>query len=606
MTISRRPIPLLVDGTAVAAATTNRPLEAISSQLAYLLSRINAIEAAGGSYVKGAAAASTLLVGQPAYFNPLTMAFEQALGDATVDADSGELVPRATAYVRGIVTAKPTATTADVLLVGAALVDMSHSISGTPTVGSIYYLSNSTAGRLVAQRPAIGIPVLQMGALQTDGTYEVFVSPQFADYLNQHRHYSYSLVCAPAGSTSPPAYDERHTITVADSDAEGWLPADDPVFDGQAPSGAVFGYNIAQSPLANLWPPVPLTSVCIEVVREDGVAAGMGVTVPLGSDQLCVVDQNGIWWMSDCYGEAPWPTALDTAVADSTSISDGVVECPRDVPMSMKVFFVRQSFLGGNTAVLSLRPVEGSGLTVRCAGQINDATTGHLEIDFSLAAEVTNDDEPGYLAFKAIDGNQFKRGPVVSAVRAGAGNVTVVGTGPTVSVGGRDYATGALTLSVDQGLADTELSIETLRLESVLDIKYDGILALSFPQSRTSSFRGRICVPSKDVLPEGAQVKLRFWLAGRVAGTIPDDALTVTYRVLSQPTSPTALPSSDASLALDTSAVLSAADMYYEVSSSPIDITAGDVVLFTVTRASDAYAGDILMIRQTGVIVEPE
>lgn len=602
---SLRPVPLIQDGQSVSGAVTNRPTEALAQNSLYLLSRIEALEAMSGVYVRNASADPALLVGQPAFYNAVTHRFEKALGDAETDETTGELIPKASANVRGIVTARATDASVDVLTSGSATVDLANAIAGTPVEGGLYYLSNNTAGRLLLQRPAIGIPVLQVGALQSDGTYQVFVNPQFADFLNQHRHFSYQLVCLPAGDTSPPGMDGRHEITDPDDSIEGWLPADSDIFDGLAPEGALFGYNLAVSGLANLWPPVPLTSVCMEMTKNDGVAAGVGVSVPLGSDQLCVIDQHGIWWMSDCEGDVPWPTDLDTGVEDSASAA--VMECPRDVPMQLKVFFVRQSFLGGNTAVLSLRAAEGSNLTVRCAGQTNEATTGHLEIDLDLAPEDGVDDEAGYVVFKSLDGNKFNRGPVVSAVRAASANVTVVGSGPAVTIDDVTYATGAIAITVDQELEDTELSVETIRLQGVTDEPYQNVVGLNFPAARTSSFRGQIRVPSKDVLPENAQVKLRLWWLGRAAGTVAADAVTATYRVLSRPSGTAiALPTSDSDLGLDVSQTLAGANRYYEVESDGIDISPGDVVLFTLQRAGDAYAGDLFLIRRAGVIVVAE
>jgi len=596
-----RPVPRIVDGVPVNASYTNPPIAAIVANLSLMQAQIDALSSGNGVYAREVRAASTLLVGQPAYFNATTLQFEQALGDATVDSTTGELLTKNTSHVRGIVTARSAAGTVDLLLSGTAELDLSNVISGTPTVGAVYYLSNGTAGRLVEQRPPVGVPVLQVCEETESGVYRVFVNPQFADYLAQHRHYSYGLTCSPAGDTSPPAVDEAHTITAADADVEGWLPADDASFNDLAPVGAKFGYNLAQSSLRHLWPPVPLTSVCIEMVKSDSVAAGLGVTVPLGIDQLCVVDKNGIWWMSDCYGDVPWPTDLDTSVVDSSSAPVG--ECARDVPMSMKLYFVRQSFIGGSTAVLSLRAAADSGLTVRCADSIDDATTGHLEIGFDQASTVEDTDAAGYQVVKTAENNTLQRGPVVSGVRAGTSNVTVAGA-ESVTISGNSYAVGPLTISVETDLDDTELSVEIVRLVGVTDEPYQNVLGLNFSTVRANaSIRGMIRVPTKAALSDGAMLRLRLWLLGRAAGTVPDDLLTATYRVLARPETPTALPTDDTELPLDVSATLVSANSYYEVTSDPIEVAAGDVVLFTLTRVgSDGYSGDVLLIRRTGVI----
>ncbi len=157
---------------------------------------------------------------------------------------------------------------------------------------------------------------------------------------------------------------------------------------------------------------------------------------------------------------------------------------------------------------------------------------------------------------------------------------------------------------METDLDDTELSVEIVRLVGVTDEPYQNVLGLNFSTVRANaSIRGMIRVPTKAALSDGAMLRLRLWLLGRAAGTVPDDLLTATYRVLARPETPTALPTDDTELPLDVSATLVSANSYYEVTSDPIKVAAGDVVLFTLTRVgSDGYSGDVLLIRRTGVI----
>jgi hypothetical protein len=98
---------------------------------------------------------------------------------------------------------------------------------------------------------------------------QIMVNPQMRDFLEDHIHYSVDLVALPAGDHTSPGPDGLHVITNADSTLEGWLPADDPVFDGKAPTGAKFGYNLsAQTELDQLWPPIPSDAALLEMQHK--------------------------------------------------------------------------------------------------------------------------------------------------------------------------------------------------------------------------------------------------------------------------------------------------------------------------------------------------
>jgi hypothetical protein len=45
---------------------------------------------------------------------------------------------------------------------------------------------------------------------------------------------------------------------------------------------------------------------------------------------LVVLDANGIWWLSDCHNDAPWPATYDSAVSEPP-LSEGYAECPRQL-----------------------------------------------------------------------------------------------------------------------------------------------------------------------------------------------------------------------------------------------------------------------------------
>ena len=71
-------------------------------------------------------------------------------------------------------------------------------------------------------------------------------------------HYRFKLEPQPAGIPNDPDNNQKHSIVTADANLPGWLPADDISFQGMAPAGAKFGYNLAKHPeLASAFPPLP-------------------------------------------------------------------------------------------------------------------------------------------------------------------------------------------------------------------------------------------------------------------------------------------------------------------------------------------------------------
>jgi hypothetical protein len=243
-----------------------------------------------------------------------------------------------------------------------------------PVLPGTYYLSAVTPGGLVQQKPPISVAVLR-----ATGAGEVFVMPQFIDFLDRHSHYAIQLHCQPAGTVTPPAFGERHAIAEADASLPGWLPASDPSFNGKAPPDAVFGYNIAKQPgLVDLWPPLPVVNSRLE--WDKGLDDNVGATGVAAT--LCVLNNDGIWWMSDCYGDAPWPIDYMTGVSDSLSIS--LEACPRPLSMAMTLYFTKLDFNTDATAVLSLQSMDPR-INVFCVSTPTiPATAGNLGISLNL------------------------------------------------------------------------------------------------------------------------------------------------------------------------------------------------------------------------------
>lgn len=350
-------------------------------------------------------------VGQPVYFDKTDQVFKRAYAQASVDTTTGEFVTSDTTQVLGVCHYKHNSTSADILLMGLADIDMSEAIDGN-TAG-IYYLSGTAAGKLVNQEPPVSVPVLFW-----DGDSKVFVNPSLSNVFTEHQHYKFSLQAVTAGTHVVPSPGGHHVISPADDSIEGWLPADHEIFEGKAPAGAKFGYNLSASQLERLWPPMPLGSCTISWVRPgdgeagsadlpgnqissgsetvnqtftDGTTTSVAITVSPSTsvgvpyvfdsvftdeglevvnvavgtnevtfdvvnntgadvaindtvevlvfnestftvtapadfqedtvpDGLCVMDNNGIWWMSDCYGLVPWPVDYGSSPSEDSPV----------------------------------------------------------------------------------------------------------------------------------------------------------------------------------------------------------------------------------------------------------------------------------------------
>lgn len=584
-------------GEPVTQSVTNRAVQTLNDNVNYLYDLIRSATVGSAIYARAVLLDASTYVGAPVYFRQSTQQFE--LGLAALADEAQETAE--SALVWGVVSTKTDSTSGDVLLFGMAEIDLETAVGGTVAPG-LYYLSSATAGRLTATRPGISVPVLQ--ALP-DG--QVFVRPNFVDLLDRHQHYRFDLTCRPAGTHTPPGVGEVHVITDADTSLPGWLPADDPSFDGLAPTGAKFGYNLSEHPgLANVWPPLP-AGAWLEWDRGLDTEQGYQGT----PDGLVVFDRNGIWWMTDCQGDVPWPADLDTTLEESESASAS--DCPREGAMTMSLAFSRTLFAAENAVVTSLRSRTPSVLRIYTS-ELGDTegTSGALWLDLDLSLLVhTEDTAHGYQVFKTFDATakKFFRGPVVSGVYAGSSRVTITGDAtmprdPAEPDGDLMYV-GAIGVDVRTSVS-YELGVDLVRVDGVTQDFVDQMLFLGMPAERAVSLTGRIDVPGDlDLTDPTFQLRLR--LLGRVAGVLPD--LTLTIRRVPRPAdgldTPLDLPDETDDVAVDivTTATLASADQYVEALSDAVSVAAGDILFYTLARAADdAYAGVVGVLQQTGVL----
>lgn len=584
-------VNFIQDGERVDASVSGRPDRALSDRTQYLKDRIDAIDSGRALYAFDASVESSVLVGQAVYWNSANQRFEKALAFVGVSSN-GILSNNSSSDVVGVVYSKSSSTVADILLAGQATLDISQAVSGSVTAGR-YYLSGTEPGFIVKQATGVALPVLVY-----DGTSQVYMQVQSRDLSESHQHYKVELFTTTAGVHVIPSVGNRHVINDADDSLPGWLPADDPSFNGLAPANAAFGYNLAAHPdLSRLWPPLPESAASLTLFS--GTQA-LGQEVPLGADGLAIINTNGIWWMSDCYGDVPWDVDYTASFSSEPQSSLGYPECPRDLTRKLVLYFSKVKYGNGSTVVTSIR-ADSTSSPIRVTNlDGNPATSGDIKLSFDSDYQITSTTQQGSLVLKTVDSTNFTQGRVIEGLKASNGSVILTGT--------HSRADGSDTIY--QGIVSVEANIDGVsryilpQITRLIDVKerYENeIMYLGMSPGIQSSVRYKFKLPSGDAFPSNPKLKLRLWLTGdTLTSNFP--TLTVQYRRIPRVTSATAIPTSDTSLSFTTGMNLGV-DQYIEKDSAQFTVAESDVVLFTVTRsASDGYLGEIGILDAVAVL----
>ncbi len=572
------------NGEPVNAPVTNRPSDDLARQIDRQQAQLDAAAAGRALILPDQACAGDVGVGQPVFWNQDENRFEKALASTALT--GGNVQVAASGRVRGVVYAKPTATTADVCVAGLAAIDLTAAGFAEPDDG-LYYLSAVTAGTLTRTRPQLPVQVLTVVG---DGL--VLVHPQQVEQLEAHTHIKIGLVCRPAGAHTEPGVGDPHVITSPNASKQGWLPAAS--FGGTAPEGAVFGYNLAAHPeLAAIWPPLDLETVDLVLQKTDPDQGGQ--SVPLGHDGQCIVDRNGLWWTSDCYQDVPWPYNYESVAPTSYSDDDNP-ECPRHVEMTLTLWMTKLRFTSDLTAVTSLKSLDGL-IEVVCADDPETAATvGRLALRLKLAYSVAAGSDKSAVALKTFTNGIFTQGPVCVGLYTEGENVILDSDATPFLLDPEDEDSplvypGKVKVSV---LPETQSELLPIvsRLEGAEDNVYQGLPYLGFPKNSLTGVRMQFIVPPQTSLST-PKLRLRLRLIGRAAGSLPQ--LTVTGRRVARVTSPAAVPTSVSDFAVTVVTVVAVtANQYVDVLSDPFAVVAGDVVWVNIQRpASDGYSGEM-------------
>lgn len=170
--------------------------------------------------------------------------------------------------------------------------------------------------------------------------------------------------------------------------------------------GAAYRYNIEMDEALNAaFPPVPAKS---------GSLVFNGVE--LESDEFFAktavygIGPDSIYWYNGRETWTPWPS----------SFTDKEAVLPLALRHRLLFHFVTARY-SETGPVTSLRPSEGSPVKVYRCGTTDPATTGDLEIDVDIAAEVYDSNVKGYKAVKSSRNGKLLLGPVVEKIVAGPG-----------------------------------------------------------------------------------------------------------------------------------------------------------------------------------------
>ena len=562
------------NGMSVNAEIVRMPAADLESRTDYLKEVLEAFQAGHALTHQDAPLTAATFVGAAVYWSDADDAYAPALADYSIST-GGVVTPAATSRALGIVIEKTSSSTGTVCFMGY-IEDVDITVAtGINPVAGVYYLSAITAGGLTAIAPPLTVPIVD---LSSETQFWVNSTPKGNPH--EHQHYSFELDPWPAGVLDDPAEGDPYTYLEAWDTEPGWLAADHANFAAMdVPDGAEFGYNLAYDlDLAAVWPPAPTETARLYM---DGV---------LQRPAQVVINDDGIWWMTNCPGGSPFDTGSSETCGSST------IGCPPDwCDKHLQLVFTHILGLTADAFVTSLQGI--SPVEVVSSNSLAAAIRGQLQVQlaaYTSASFVTGAALPS-TAVVGLTRTTMTDGPLASGVR-GVGRISVTGTGTAVVASDdKTYQTGGIEVTVANTDDAREGAVDVVALDDAGESDYLGNLYYRMSAGIDSSLRGRVQVPL-NFLPTSPQMTLIFWVLGISAGTLPP--LSLSYR--RQPYSTTAeqtLAVVDVALTdiLNGGPITTTAGYrYIAVESDAFTVAAGDIVLFELARDSgDAYVSDI-------------
>lgn len=564
--------PYIVDGMPVNAANTNPSIIQLYQNDLALRNILEYFQMPSALLAK-VEVNPAVQVGQPVYYSSETGRYELAsFAKTTV---GGQVYLAATAEVWGIVTTKLSNDTVYMLVDGIHPVDLTSSAGAGPHAGR-YYLGD-TPGELTTN--------------PTDLTSAVFVCATAENGKVLFRPHTNSLggllavwrhVLSGQAAGDPLVVDGHVTVTNQDADSQGWLMANNAAFGGNAPVGAVFGYNIAaDETLTSLWPPLFLQTVHLELFRDSSSSVG-GTSVPLGVGGLCIVDENGIWWMSSCVDDSPFVVAPPPHIDPE--------DCPRVTPRQV-VFHAMKPTSVSSMGGMALRSTHPS-VRVYRSGTSSVAQQGELDLSLSPVHLLDAVDGSGAFAVTTADSGSLIRTPVVRSITAGPG-VTV--TADNLLPGSWH---GNVTISAVGQLPQVILPATT-SLVRAAENQQLGTLGILLPQRRISQ------IVSAFHLPAGTgytyTVEYCYWAMASFSdaeeGTADPELHDLNIRMLSSPVELGSPLSAMTLLSVPLEAMPQVHQRVFEVKSDPMLIAPGTTLFASLSRQATNLPHGVVVLK---------
>lgn len=501
--------------------------------------------------------------GQPVFYNTQTNRFERSQLTFMTNAN-GRIFAGPSSEAWGLCTVKCAADRAHILLSGLAKVSLFES-TGLANPAGKFYLS-LVAGRLEnSPHSSLVVPVL----LST-GAGEVLFRPWFADTFPRYTPSLVNLVTSAAGTVV--VNGGTASISNPNPNIAGWLPAAHSSFNGNAPIGARFGYNMsADVQLSGSWPPIAPSMA--KIYYESGGSQSQGARIMLGNDaQRVIINEHGIWWMINCESQTPWNYAPE-------GVTSGT--CPRPAPRKMTLetdFSVQGSeLITGLSALRSNIPW----IKFFKTGTSNVSTVGDLTSQLDTSQLYQDDLSTNHLAFKSVANNKIQRGPVVTSLKAKNSSVVVSGG---VNLGSNVFA-GQLELEVVTSM-DFDLLPNDTQLFGATTEAYSEQMAIGLPATYKSSFVNSFHIPT--TIPTNTNLRFYFWVTGQQTYTLPAN-IQLFVRVFSTPNlvDPVNIPTEVPLVLNYTPGTLINTGQYRMLRSNLLQVSGGNTVYLRTLRNGD-------------------
>lgn len=600
-------IPTIEQEAPILSGDLRAAIGALTYRTEFLLQKMQ--EAATGSQLRAEAipAAQDVRLRSWVYYDAASRLLRPAEALATEDSFGGiSLAPQAVVFGFVVELANGLAnviTQGTVLLTYGQYQDLFQSTETAPESGGLLFLAKTGGYATKTQQ----LPRIPLGAVLTqtstcDGDCLLAVNPAAGLWYSGPTTREYALTAQPAGDHIPPAKGGTHVITNPDPLSQGWLPANHAVFNGTAPVGAKFGYNISLEPvLQQLWPPV--APQLLFYSEADMGVVGF-VRVP---ESQYVVDGNTIWWLKDCYSQVPWNHLLNNTLPPPADIP-----CDITVPTQMLLVMERPPLDRAMYGVTRLRP-SANGVIRFVDANNQEASRGDLQVVFQPTTASTATNEPGAVVLKDIDENfTLKKGVVVEGVRSGSSNLTVSGSLsrlvdpllPESPTNPRIHQ-GIVVVSTTGAGSGQELAPAVVRLGDTLQRTTRGVSYIEFPAGPTTTLTYRFDIDNQ--LVGSLSLRLSAIVYSPAAGPWPDleidfQVIDAIPRVQGQQRIEDVLTTSG-TLQLDSLNPVPVAGAFAKAISTPLTCYAGDTVFVTLRRpAGTTFNAPVGVVRAAALL----